>query len=377
MLRKKFGRLLLVGMMAMTTLVGCSSGEATPSTPSGEGATTEDKVKVTLLLTGSLGDKAFNDSAQAGMDKIKAEFGDQVETETIEIGFDKTKFEPAFIDVSESDSDIIVTGPWDMKEHIENNAPLYQDKKYIVFDTDVAYDEYDLNNVYSMSYKQNEAGFLAGALAALTTTSDMKFANPDKKIGFVGARDTSPVINDFLIGYIQGAQFIDPEMKVEVSYVGSFTDTAKAKELTLAQYAKGVDTVFVAAGPASTGTIEAALSAGKYVIGVDSDQALAYEGKEEANHIISSALKHLDTSIARGVELYLKDSLTFGAHEELGLKDQAVGLANNAIYETVVTEAIRTQVQEVEATLLNGEVELITALGMSQEDLQAIIKSAQ
>ncbi|MEG0319198.1 MAG: BMP family ABC transporter substrate-binding protein, partial [Niameybacter sp.] len=71
MLRKKFGRLLLVGMMAMTTLVGCSSGEATPSTPStpsGEGATTEDKVKVTLLLTGSLGDKAFNDSAQAGMD---------------------------------------------------------------------------------------------------------------------------------------------------------------------------------------------------------------------------------------------------------------------------------------------------------------------
>ncbi|MEG0952655.1 MAG: BMP family ABC transporter substrate-binding protein, partial [Niameybacter sp.] len=257
------------------------------------------------------------------------------------------------------------------------NAPLYQDKKYIVFDTDVAYDEYDLNNVYSMSYKQNEAGFLAGALAALTTTSDMKFANPDKKIGFVGARDTSPVINDFLIGYIQGAQFIDPEMKVEVSYVGSFTDTAKAKELTLAQYAKGVDTVFVAAGPASTGTIEAALSAGKYVIGVDSDQALAYEGKEEANHIISSALKHLDTSIARGVELYLKDSLTFGAHEELGLKDQAVGLANNAIYETVVTEAIRTQVQEVEATLLNGEVELITALGMSQEDLQAIIKSAQ
>ena len=237
MLNRKFGSLLLAGMMMVTTLVGCSSGEGT--TPAGESQeATGEKVKVTLLVTGSLGDKAFNDSAQAGMEKIKAEFGDQVETETIEIGFDKTKFEPALIDVSESDTDIIVTGPWDMKEHIENNAPLYQDKKYIVFDTDVAYDEYDLNNVYSMSYKQNEAGFLAGALAALATTSDMEFANADKKIGFVGARDTSPVINDFLVGYIQGAQFIDQEMKVEVSYVGSFTDTAKAKELTLAQYAK-------------------------------------------------------------------------------------------------------------------------------------------
>ena len=197
-----------------------------------------EKVNVKLLVTGALGDKGFNDSANAGIKKIEERFGDKVEVETIEMGFDQTKFEPSLIDASESDADVIITGGWDMKEHVENTAEIYKDKKYLVYDTDVNYDEYDLDNVYSMTYKQNEAGFLAGALAAAVTASDMELANDEKVIGFVGARDTSAVINDSLVGYIEGAKFIDKDIKVEVAYIGSFTDTAKAKEITLAQYLK-------------------------------------------------------------------------------------------------------------------------------------------
>ena len=40
--------------------------------------TNGEKLKVTLLVTGSFGDKAFNDSAQAGMEKLEAELGDKV-----------------------------------------------------------------------------------------------------------------------------------------------------------------------------------------------------------------------------------------------------------------------------------------------------------
>ena len=367
--KKILSTLLAVGLSA-TFLVGCGSEEKDVSS-NGE------KVNVKLLVTGALGDKGFNDSANAGMKKIEKQFGDKVNVDVVEMGFDQTKFEPSLVDASESDADIIITGGWDMKEHVEKTAEIYKDKKYIVYDTDVNYDEYDLDNVYSMTYKQNEAGFLAGALAAAVTASDMELANDEKVIGFVGARETSAVINDSLVGYIEGAKFIDKDVKVEVAYIGSFTDTAKAKEITLAQYSNGADIVFTAAGPASAGSVEAAKDAKRYVIGVDSDQALAYEGKEEQKYIISSALKNIDNSLVDAMDSYLNNSLEFNTHSVLGIKENAVGLAENDIYTSTVSEDIRTKVSEIANQLKDGKVEVSTALGMKEADLKEIIKNAK
>src|SRR5699024_4540983 len=152
----------------------------------------------------------FNDSAQAGMQRLMDEMGDQVEVEMIEMGNDKTKFEGSMLDASESDADIIISGLWDMKEITEQVTKEFPEKRYIIFATDVDYSLGDLSNVYSMSYKQNECAFLAGVLAASLTTSDVEYANEDAVIGFVGARDTAVVINDSAVGYIQGAQFVNP-----------------------------------------------------------------------------------------------------------------------------------------------------------------------
>lgn len=371
MFKKKIMATLLAMGLSASVLVGCSSGSEEAAGNNG------DKVSVKLLVTGALGDKGFNDSANAGIKKIEEQFGDKVDVEVVEMGFDQTKFEPSLIDASESDADIIITGGWDMKEHVENTAELYKEKKYLVYDTDVNYEEYDLDNVYSMTYKQNEAGFLAGALATLVTTSDMEFANEEKVIGFVGARDTSAVINDSLVGYIEGAQFIDKDVKVEVAYIGSFTDTAKAKELTLAQYSNGADIVFTAAGPASAGSVEAAKDAKKYVIGVDSDQALAYEGKDEQQYIISSALKNIDISLVEAMEKQLNGTLEYNTHSVLGIKENAVGLAENDIYTSKVNEEIRTKVNEVSEELKAGKITVSTALGMEEAKLKEIINSAK
>ena len=371
MFKKKLMAILLAMGLTSTALVGCSSS-SNEATENNDG-----KVNVKLLVTGALGDKAFNDSANAGMKKIEEQFGDKVNVDVVEMGFDQTKFEPSLIDASESDADVIITGGWDMKEHVENTASMYQDKKYIVYDTDVNYDDYELENVYSMTYKQNEAGFLAGALAALVTTSDMEFANPEKVVGFVGARDTSAVINDSLVGYVEGAKFIDKDVKVEVAYIGSFTDTAKAKEITLAQYSNGADVVFTAAGPASAGAVEAARDAKKYIIGVDSDQALAYEGKEEQKYIISSALKNIDKSLVDAMDKYLNDSLEFNTHSVLGIKEDTVGMAENDIYTSTVNEAIRTKVNEIAKQLKEDKIKVKTAIGMKEADLKEIIKNAK
>ena len=399
-MKKKF--LCGAAVMAMTAsmLFGCAGDSAEETTAAGKETSAEagaeketeakadaekketeaasgEKVKVTLLVTGSFGDKAFNDSAQAGMKKIESEMGDQVEVEMIEMGSDKTKFEGSMLDAAESDADIIITGLGDMKEITEQVAQEFPEKKFIIFDTDVDYTLGDLSNVYSMSYKQNEGAFLAGVLAASVTSSDMEFANEDAVIGFVGAKDTAAVINDSAVGYIEGAQFVNPDIKVLVSYVVSYVDSATAKELALTQYSSGADCVFVAAGPASVGVIEAGAESQKYVIGVDSDQALAYEGKDEANYIISSAIKGVGDSLFSSIERAQAGELPYGEHETLGLAEGAVGLADNEIYNTVVPEDVRTAVDGAKEKLLAGEVTVDTAYGMGEETLKGIINGAQ
>ena len=384
-MKKKF--LCGAAVMAMTAsmLFGCAGDSAEETTAAGKETSAEagaeketeakedaekketeaasgEKVKVTLLVTGSFGDKAFNDSAQAGMKKIESEMGDQVEVEMIEMGSDKTKFEGSMLDAAE------IT---------EQVAQEFPEKKFIIFDTDVDYTLGDLSNVYSMSYKQNEGAFLAGVLAASVTSSDMEFANEDAVIGFVGAKDTAAVINDSAVGYIEGAQFVNPDIKVLVSYVGSYVDSATAKELALTQYSSGADCVFVAAGPASVGVIEAGAESQKYVIGVDSDQALAYEGKDEANYIISSAIKGVGDSLFSSIERAQAGELPYGEHETLGLAEGAVGLADNEIYNTVVPEDVRTAVDGAKEKLLAGEVTVDTAYGMDEETLKGIINGAQ
>ena len=265
----------------------------------------------------------------------------------------------------------------DMKEITEQVAQEFPDKRYIIFDTDVDYSLGDLSNVYSMSYKQNECAFLAGVLAASLTTSDVEYANEDAVIGFVGARDTAVVINDSAVGYIQGAQFVNPDIKVMVSYVGSYVDSATAKELALTQYSSGADCVFVAAGPASVGVIEAAAESQKYVIGVDSDQALAYEGQEEANYIVSSAIKNVGDSLVDAVKKDMAGELPYGEYQILGLEDGVVGLADNDIYQSIVPEDIQTAVNEARDQIISGEIEVNTAYGMDEATLSGIISSAQ
>ncbi|MCH3915884.1 MAG: BMP family ABC transporter substrate-binding protein [Spirochaetia bacterium] len=337
----------------------------------------DGKLKVTLLVTGSFGDKAFNDSALAGVNMIKSKLGDKVAINTVEMGTDKSKYESAVLDVADSGTDIIVTGLWEMAQVIQDVAPQYPDKKFILFDTSVDYSAGDYSNVYSISYRQNQAGFLAGVLAAGVTKSDMPECNPQATIGFIGAKENAAVINDSAVGYVEGAKFIDPNIKVLVSYVGSYVDSATAKELALTQYSNGADIVFVAAGPASVGAIEAAFDSQKYIIGVDSDQAAAYADNSNAKYIISSALKNVGMSIYNSISQDLAGTLPYGHSETQGLSSDAVGLAMNSIYESEVPATVKQQVADAKKSLIEGKVKVNTAYGMEFDKLKAIINSAQ
>lgn len=333
-------------------------------------------LKVALLINGTLGDKSFFDSAARGLRMAIEDLG--VEGTIIEMGYDQSAWRPTVEDIADQDYDVIIVGTWQMKEILEELAPMYPEKKFIIFDTAVDYSLGGLDNVYSILYKQNEGSFLVGALAALITTSNMPKTNPSPIIGFLGGMDI-PVINDFLVGYIQGAKYINPDIKIIISYAGAFNDPAKGKELVLAQYRQGADISFNVAGQTGIGLLEAAKEMDKWAIGVDSDQALIVEDKdpEMAWHIVTSMMKNVDLSIYRALKLTIEGKCPYGKAEALGIAEKGVGIADNKYYRKLVPEEFRNKIKEIEKLILEGKIKVDTAFGMPREVLDQLRNSVK
>lgn len=358
---------------------GDKGGEVGEVGEDGEDEDEDKPLRVALLLNGVLGDKSFFDSANRGLQMAKEEFGDKIEFKPIEMTTDETKWKPTLYDYCDDGTwDIIIVGTWQLLEPLEEIAPKYPDQKFILFDETMNYDNGAFPNVHSILYKQNEVSFLAGALAArITTSEEMEKVNPsDKIIGFLGGTENA-TINDFLIGYIEGAKYIEEDIKVVISFVGNFYDTPKGKDLALAQYQQnGVDIGFNVAGRAGLGQIDAAVDTDKYAIGVDSDQAVIM-GEPKANYIPASALKNVDNSIHRAMSLALEGKLEYGKSESLGIKEGGVAISDNDYYKSMVPQSIRDEIAELSDKIENGEIEVDTAFGKTTEEIQAIKDSVR
>ncbi len=336
----------------------------------------QEPLKVVFMVNGNLGDLSFFDSANRGMSMLKQKYGNKITVKTIEASTDDTKWQPALEDLSDQDWDVIIVGTFTMVEILKQVASQYPEKRYIIFDGVVS----EESNVYSIVYKQNEASFLAGAVAAkVTSLKNNSIVNAgEKKIAFLGGLEI-PVINDFLVGYIEGAKYSEPDIEVLISYIGSFDDSAKGKELALVQYQQGADIGFNVAGAAGLGQLDAAKEVGKYAIGVDSDQSLLFKSSdpEKAALIVTSALKRVDNSLVRAIDKHLDGSLPYGQIESLGFADGAVGIAANDNYRDIVPEDVRSYIEQVRSDISSGVIQVSTAFGMSDEDLNKLKNSVQ
>lgn len=332
--------------------------------------------KAALLVNGTLGDKSFFDSANSGLEKLKSELGDSFEYKVEQMGgasADESKWEPTLLDYCDSgEYDVIICGTWQMSEPLAKAAAEYPDQKFIFFDEAFDYTANpDSSNIYNVLFKQNEVSFLVGAAAAMMTT-DSAYPKVDPSnaiIGFMGGMENT-VINDFLVGYIEGAKYVNPDIQVVTGFVGDFIDSAKGKDIGLSQYQNGVDVSYNVAGNAGLGLIEAANASNKYAFGVDSDQATLLP--QYAANIPSSALKNVGNALYRAIKLDLDDSLTYGKAETLGLSEGGVELAKGPNYEAVLTEATRNKLAEIEQKIISGEIKVDTANGMSNDVLQKL-----
>lgn len=375
---------LTAAMLAMTMTAGMMAGCGAPEPEETTAAATEAAeasgesqaageeaaeavdaadYRVGLMIPGNLGDKSFFDAAFNSIQPIKEELG--VNVEYVECGTDTSKYYPALVDMCEQDYDLILTISSNNDDALVQVAEEYPDQKFINLDDELADPP---ANVYIMGTKNNEMSFLAGAAGALKAAE-----LGEDKIGFVGGMDI-PGINEFLVGYIEGAQAINPEIKVATSYVGSFTDTAKGKENALLLYNSGLSVIFAAAGQSGLGVIDAAVEQGKFAIGVDSDQAAALKDSQPdmANVIITSAIKNISDNAVKAVDRAMKGEIPYGTREVFGIAEGAVGIAENEFYEQLLSEADRTKVEELKQQVIAGEVEMTPTTGITTDKVNEI-----
>lgn len=285
---------------------------------------------------GGLGDQSFNDSAYAGLVAAGRRFHARVQVLQSRSAPD---YQPNLSVFATQHYDTIVAVGFLMANDLAEVAQRWPDRHFAIVDAVV-----DRPNVASITFKEQDGSFLAGALAAMVTKT--------KTIGFLGGIDV-PLLRKFEVGYAAGAREIDPSVRVLVKYIGSFDDAAAGKELTDVLYDAHADVVYTAAGKGGLGAIEAAKSrAGDYVIGVDSDQDGLAPGK-----VLTSMVKHVDVAVINVCRASVQGRPMRG-HIELGLREGAVGLTDFRYTRGVVGPAMRRRLATLRRAIVAGRIDV-------------------
>ena len=385
---KKYFSLFLALALVLMMFAGCG-GSPEPAAPAAPAETPADgstvpaetpapageKLKVANVVNGNLGDKSFFDSCEAGLSQLAAD--GIIEYKTFELGptdADQPKWLSTLEELSADGSyDLIVCGTYQMPDYLTQVATNYPAQKYLISDSAV-----DLPNVVCVNYKQNDMGYLVGTAAALATSSDLPNMNPEKVIGFVGG-ENGPVINDFLVGYIQGAQAADPDVKIDTQYVGNFYDTGAAKELANVMIGQNkCDIVWGVAGGAGNGAAEAANELKAWFIGVDSDQEATFSiaQPELAAVTLFSGLKNIGDSIIWVINEQLAGNTHYGETLNLGISEGGVSLATGGNFQTLPDD-IKKAVEDATTKITSGEIVVDTAFGDNAADVEAIREGAR
>ncbi|WP_338722250.1 BMP family ABC transporter substrate-binding protein [Devosia sp. XK-2] len=281
-------------------------------------------------------DKSFNEAAYNGAEMFKAEGGAY---QDLEISGDAMREQAVRQFAARGNNPIVLPG-FSWETALRAVAPEFPDTKFTIIDTVV-----DLPNVQSVVFKEHEGSYLVGVLAAMQSESG--------KIGVVPAFNFD-LLEAFACGYAQGAKSVNPDIEVVETYVGTgfeaFNDPVKATEVARSQLDQGVDVIFQVAGGAGAGVLQAAADAGKYGIGVDSNQNHLHPGS-----VLTSMLKRVDVATYNAMKGVADGTWEPGVIV-LGLAEDGVGAAFDENNASLITDEMMAAFEEAKADIISGEV---------------------
>ena len=328
-------------------------------------------LKVTMVTdVGGLGDKSFNDGAWAGV-IMAVEQLDNVQGEII-ISKEQTDYIPNLTNAAKS-SDVVIGVGFMMADALFNVAAQFPNVFFIGIDIEPSPGQVVPNNLALYTFKEHEAGFLGGYVAAAMTKSG--------KIGFVGGLEIPPV-KRYEIGYRAGVkaynQLHGANVQVIIGYAGGFEDPAKGKQLTLSQYDNGADIVFACAGATGNGVIDAAKERGMSFYGLPANAPLekvidAYFTKERGyfaigvdvdqdymapGYVLLSITKKIDVATFEGINSAMSARFFQAGHNNLGIADDGVGISPMKYTKGLVPNNVIAELAYLEKLAKEGSINI-------------------
>ena len=280
-------------------------------------------------------DKSFNQAGYDGAERWKKETGKTY------LEFEVTnpaQREQAQRRMAERGASPIVGIGFSQSSAVEKVAAEFPKLQFAIIDSVVK-----LPNVQSIVFKEQEGSFLVGMMAVM--------ASKTGKVGFVGGMDI-PLIRRFQCGFEQGAKFASAKAEVSANMTGTtpsaWNDPVRGAELAKAQFAKGVDVIFAAAGGTGVGVYQAAKDAGKLAIGVDSNQNHLHPGT-----MLTSMVKRVDVAVLGAFK-----GTTPGV-TVLGLKEGGVDYAMDEHNAKLVSADMKKKVDAAKADIIAGKIKVI------------------
>jgi basic membrane lipoprotein Med (substrate-binding protein (PBP1-ABC) superfamily) len=288
------------------------------------------------MLTLSGGGSHIDELMIDGLDRASRDF----DFEPVVLTGPFTDIDAELAAVVESGTDLVLFTDFAFFESVGAAAATYPNTTWVYIDAPVP-------GAASVTFAVHEGAYLAGAAAALTSTTGI--------VGYVGGFQLDAT-EQFRAGFEAGAQAIDPTIEILAEYLSldpsGFIRDDLAREAATRMYQRGADVVLHAAGAAGAGVFLAAreqsdaLNRHLWAIGADADQYFDVPVAERA-HVLTSTIKRFDVGVYEMVRDYLDGGLD-PVRKELTLADGAVGYSTTGdhlppqIIETL--EALKTEI---------------------------------
>lgn len=309
-------------------------------------ATAQNEIDSVCMITneaGRINDGTFNTTSYEGLTRAADEFGlESTYIETVAAA----DYESNFATCIDEGYDIIVTIGFLITDATRTAAEANPDVFFIGVDQ---FFVEPLPNLVGLQFREDEAGFLVGAMAALVTESD--------SVGGVYGIPIPPVVK-FRTGFENGVAYIDPDVTVSGVYIDDFMAPDRGAAAAEQLIGEGADVLIGAGGPTGSGAITFAASQDVYVIGVDVDEYLTTFGGGEtagAENLITSAIKRVDNGVYAMIEAVVNgEAFPASSIYVLNVANGGIGFAPPN--DSDVSPEITAQIEDILAGLQSGSI---------------------
>lgn len=284
-------------------------------------------------------DNPYNHGAYLGLERAARELGIRGRVLT---PAPKEGYVPSLSLLARQKYDLVIGLGFLAAAAIDRVATGFPETRFAILD--VAHDElaHRPKNVVGLAFSDEQAGYLAGYLAALMLT----LSPGDDVISSVGGQQL-PAVERWIAGYQAGARRANPRVTTLNSYTDDFVDPVKGRSVALSQIAKGSRVVFQVASACGLGALEAAGERGIWGIGVDVDQS------HLGRHILTSAVKRMDVAVFDTIEELARGTLETGRTSRFSLGDRGVGLGTIS---AAVPRSFMAEIEGVRAAIVAGKI---------------------